>query len=66
VGALANKQDGAFKMMPAPLNAALHWYIRDLARALMDPVEIQASTNESKEYSWRRMSRRKRKLCRAG
>jgi hypothetical protein len=46
-----SEQDRNFEMMPAPSNAALHRYIRDLARVRMDLVAMQAGENESKEQA---------------
>jgi len=52
VGVLADEDgehDRTFEMMPAPSNAALHRYIRDLARVRMDLSAMQAGENESME-----------------
>ena len=55
VSALADdedgKQDRAFEMTPAPSNAVLHRYIKDLARVRMDLVAMQAGENEGKEHA---------------
>jgi hypothetical protein len=45
------EQDRAFEMMPAPSNAALHRYIKDLARVRMDLAAMQAGGNEDKEQT---------------
>ena len=46
-----SEQDRNFEMMPAPSNAALHRYIRDLARVRMDLAAMQAGEKESKEQA---------------
>jgi hypothetical protein len=38
-------------MMPAPSNATLHRYIKDLARVRMDLAAMQAGENEDKEQA---------------
>lgn len=38
-----------FELMPAPANAALHRYIKDLARVRMDLAALQAGDGEGKE-----------------
>lgn len=38
-----------FELMPAPANAALHRYIKDLARVRMDLAALQAGESEGKE-----------------
>jgi hypothetical protein len=44
-----SEHDRNFEMMPAPSNAALHRYIRDLARVRMDLAAMQAGENEGKD-----------------
>jgi hypothetical protein len=39
--------DRAFEITPAPSNAALHRYIKDLAHVHMDLIPTQAAENES-------------------
>jgi hypothetical protein len=55
VSGLADDEDGeqdwAFELMPAPSNAALHRYIKDLARVRMDLAAMQAGGNEDKEQT---------------
>ena len=46
-----SEQDRNFEMMPAPSNAALHRYIRDLARVRMDLAAMQAGEKVSKEQA---------------
>jgi hypothetical protein len=46
---IGGENDRAFEIMPAPSNAALHRYIRDLARVRMDLVVMQAGENKSTE-----------------
>jgi hypothetical protein len=43
------EHDRTFEIMPAPSNAALHRYIRDLARVRMDLAVMQAGGNESRD-----------------
>jgi hypothetical protein len=56
LGALGDEDgehDRNFEMMPAPSNAALHRYIRDLARVRMDLAAMQAGgENESCEQAF--------------
>ena len=55
ISALVDDEDGeqgrTFEMMPAPSNAALHRYIKDLARVRMDLAAMQAGENEDKEQT---------------
>jgi hypothetical protein len=46
-----SEQDRNFEMMPAPSNAALHRYIRDLARVRMDLAAMQVGESEKKEQA---------------
>ena len=46
-----SEQDRNFEMMPAPSNAALHRYIRDLARVRMDLAAMEVGESESKEQA---------------
>jgi len=41
------EQDRTFEVMPAPSNAALHRYIRDLARVRMDLAAMQSGEKEN-------------------
>jgi len=45
------EHDRNFEIMPAPANAALHRYIRDLARVRMDLAVMQAGENESRDQA---------------
>ena len=45
------EHDRNFEFMPAPSNAVLHRYIRDLARVRMDLAVMQAGANESKDQA---------------
>jgi len=50
LGGLADEdgeQDRTFEVMPAPSNAALHRYIRDLARVRMDLAAMQSGEKEN-------------------
>lgn len=62
VGELADDEDGEqdrnFEMMPAPSNAALHRYIRDLARVRMDLTAMQVGESESKEQAFEQLELR--------
>jgi hypothetical protein len=42
-----NEHDRAFEIMPAPSNAALHRYIRELARIRMDLAQMPADEDKS-------------------
>jgi hypothetical protein len=46
-----NDHDRTFEFMPAPSNAVLHRYIRDLARVRMDLAVMQAGENESRDQA---------------
>jgi hypothetical protein len=43
------EHDRNFEFMPAPSNAVLHRYIRDLARVRMDLAVMQAGENENRD-----------------
>jgi len=43
------EDDRTFEIMPAPSNAVLHRYIRDLARVRMDLAVMQAGEKESRD-----------------
>jgi hypothetical protein len=62
VGELADDEDGEqdrnFEMIPAPSNAALHRYIRDLARVRMDLMAMQVGESESKEQAFEQLELR--------
>lgn len=62
VGELADdeddEQDRNFEMIPAPSNAALHRYIRDLARVRMDLMAMQVGESESKEQAFEQLELR--------
>jgi hypothetical protein len=62
VGELADDEDGEqdrnFEMMLAPSNAALHRYIRDLARVRMDLAAMQVGESESKEQAFEQLELR--------
>jgi hypothetical protein len=45
------EHDRTFEFMPAPSNAVLHRYIRDLARVRMDLAVMQAGENESRDQA---------------
>ncbi|KAF8499536.1 hypothetical protein F5888DRAFT_83251 [Russula emetica] len=45
------EHDRTFEIMPAPSNAALHRYIRDLARVRMDLAVMLAGGNESRDQA---------------
>ena len=55
ISALVNDEDGEqgrmFEMTPAPSSAALHRYIKDLARVRMDLAAMQAGENEDEEQA---------------
>jgi hypothetical protein len=43
---VGGENDRAFEITPAPSNAALHRYIKDLARVHMDLIAMQAAEND--------------------
>jgi hypothetical protein len=45
------EHDRTFEIMPAPSNAVLHRYIRDLARVRMDLAVMQAGENEGRDHA---------------
>ena len=45
------EHDRTFEFMPAPSNAVLHRYIRDLARVRMDLTVMQAGENENRDQA---------------
>jgi hypothetical protein len=47
----AGEHDRTFEIMPAPSNAALHRYIRDLARVRMDLAAMQAGEDKTTEQA---------------
>ena len=64
-----SEQDRNFEMMPAPSNAALHRYMRDLARVCTELSATQVGKNETRSrrsYSWSWVSRRNGSWRRAG